>query len=215
MTVEQRDSGHDRAADGLRPCRRDLGRRRRAARCGRRNTCGCTTGSHCRTCWSGIHGAAGQRGSGNAWSGDGKRRAAPAAGWRNGSFPSCAVERTHFPNAAEDVGAPSLHLHVLWTYWSRRVPSTCASRSWRRGSTGWWRGGSCLRWGWGGRRSRCGWVGRLHRLHRGVYAVGHRVVSREGRWMAAVLFAGPGRCSVIARRRRSGGSGRVRAARSR
>jgi predicted transcriptional regulator of viral defense system len=32
---------------------------------------------------------------------------------------------------------------------------------------------------------------RLHRLHRGVYAVGHRVVSREGRWMAAVLFVGP------------------------
>lgn len=34
--------------------------------------------------------------------------------------------------------------------------------------------------------------GRLHLLHRGVYAVGHRVVSREGRWMAAVLAAGPG-----------------------
>ena len=31
---------------------------------------------------------------------------------------------------------------------------------------------------------------RLHRLHAGVYAVGHRVVSREGRWMAAVLFCG-------------------------
>jgi hypothetical protein len=35
-------------------------------------------------------------------------------------------------------------------------------------------------------------VGRLHRLHRGVYSVGYRVVSREARWMAAVLFAGPG-----------------------
>ncbi len=34
-------------------------------------------------------------------------------------------------------------------------------------------------------------MGRLHRLHRGVYAVGHRVLSREARWMAAVLFAGP------------------------
>jgi predicted transcriptional regulator of viral defense system len=34
--------------------------------------------------------------------------------------------------------------------------------------------------------------GRLHPLHRGVYAVGHRVVSREGWWMAAVLAAGPG-----------------------
>jgi very-short-patch-repair endonuclease len=35
-------------------------------------------------------------------------------------------------------------------------------------------------------------LGRLHLLHRGVYAVGHRVVSREGRWMAAVLALGPG-----------------------
>lgn len=35
-------------------------------------------------------------------------------------------------------------------------------------------------------------AGRLHRLHRGVYSVGYRVVSREARWMAAVLFAGPG-----------------------
>ncbi len=34
--------------------------------------------------------------------------------------------------------------------------------------------------------------GRLHRLHQGVYAVGHRVVSLRGRWMAAVLAAGPG-----------------------
>jgi predicted transcriptional regulator of viral defense system len=34
-------------------------------------------------------------------------------------------------------------------------------------------------------------AGRLLRLHRGVYAVGHRVISQEGRWMAAVLFAGP------------------------
>lgn len=34
-------------------------------------------------------------------------------------------------------------------------------------------------------------VGRLHRLHRGVYAVGHRVLSREARWMGAVLFCGP------------------------
>jgi very-short-patch-repair endonuclease/predicted transcriptional regulator of viral defense system len=33
---------------------------------------------------------------------------------------------------------------------------------------------------------------RLHRLHLGVYAVGHDVVSREGRWMAAVLACGPG-----------------------
>jgi Protein of unknown function (DUF559)/Transcriptional regulator, AbiEi antitoxin len=33
---------------------------------------------------------------------------------------------------------------------------------------------------------------RLHRLHRGVYALGHRMLTIEGRWMAAVLAAGPG-----------------------
>jgi hypothetical protein len=33
---------------------------------------------------------------------------------------------------------------------------------------------------------------RLHPVHRGVYAVGHRALSREGRWMAAVLAAGHG-----------------------
>jgi very-short-patch-repair endonuclease len=38
------------------------------------------------------------------------------------------------------------------------------------------------------------WVrrGRLHVVHRGVYAVGHTVLRREGRWMAAVLAGGPG-----------------------
>jgi hypothetical protein len=38
------------------------------------------------------------------------------------------------------------------------------------------------------------WVraGRLHRLHRGVYAVGHVALSREGKWMAAVLAVGDG-----------------------
>lgn len=34
--------------------------------------------------------------------------------------------------------------------------------------------------------------GRLHLIHRGVYAVGHPVLSVRGRWMAAVLAAGPG-----------------------
>ncbi|HWO83717.1 MAG TPA: type IV toxin-antitoxin system AbiEi family antitoxin domain-containing protein [Solirubrobacterales bacterium] len=34
-------------------------------------------------------------------------------------------------------------------------------------------------------------TGRLHRLHLGVYAFGNPVVSRQGRWMAAVLAAGP------------------------
>jgi very-short-patch-repair endonuclease len=39
------------------------------------------------------------------------------------------------------------------------------------------------------RRAR---AGRLHRLHRGVYAVGHTVLRREGRWLAAVLACGDG-----------------------
>lgn len=34
--------------------------------------------------------------------------------------------------------------------------------------------------------------GSLLRLHRGVYAVGHRKLTAEGRWTAAVLSAGPG-----------------------
>jgi predicted transcriptional regulator of viral defense system len=34
--------------------------------------------------------------------------------------------------------------------------------------------------------------GRLHRVHRGVYAVGHRGLSREGKWTAAVLACGDG-----------------------
>ncbi len=34
--------------------------------------------------------------------------------------------------------------------------------------------------------------GRLHRVHRGVFAVGHGALSRTGHWMAAVLAAGEG-----------------------
>lgn len=34
--------------------------------------------------------------------------------------------------------------------------------------------------------------GRLHRVHRGVYAVGHKGLSNEGTWMAAVLACGEG-----------------------
>ena len=41
-------------------------------------------------------------------------------------------------------------------------------------------------------------VGRLRRLHRGVYAVGHGVLGREGRWLAAVLACGEG--AVLSRR---------------
>jgi hypothetical protein len=38
------------------------------------------------------------------------------------------------------------------------------------------------------------WVraGHLHRVHRGVYAVGHQKLTREGRYMAAVLACGDG-----------------------
>jgi hypothetical protein len=35
-------------------------------------------------------------------------------------------------------------------------------------------------------------VGRLHLLHREAYAVGHRVVPKRGKWLAAVLAMGPG-----------------------
>jgi hypothetical protein len=35
-------------------------------------------------------------------------------------------------------------------------------------------------------------AGRLHPMYRGVYALGHRVVTLKGRWMAAVLACGPG-----------------------
>lgn len=33
-------------------------------------------------------------------------------------------------------------------------------------------------------------AGRLHEVHQGVYALGHRLIPREGRWMAAVLASG-------------------------
>jgi very-short-patch-repair endonuclease len=35
-------------------------------------------------------------------------------------------------------------------------------------------------------------TGRLHRIYRGVYAVGHTALGTEGRWMAAVLASGDG-----------------------
>src|SRR3954447_23238087 len=35
-------------------------------------------------------------------------------------------------------------------------------------------------------------AGRLHRIHRGVYAVGHTSLTHQGRWMAAVLACGEG-----------------------
>jgi len=36
-------------------------------------------------------------------------------------------------------------------------------------------------------------AGQLHRVYRGVYAVGHAGLSREGHFLAAVLGAGKGR----------------------
>ena len=35
-------------------------------------------------------------------------------------------------------------------------------------------------------------AGRLHRVHRGVYAVGHLGLGQEARWLAAVLACGDG-----------------------
>jgi very-short-patch-repair endonuclease len=35
-------------------------------------------------------------------------------------------------------------------------------------------------------------TGRLHRIHRGVYAVGHAELNQRGRWLAAVLACGKG-----------------------
>jgi Protein of unknown function (DUF559) len=54
-----------------------------------------------------------------------------------------------------------------------------------------------LGFGRGGIRHRVQ-MGRLHRLHEGVYAVGHPLVSVHGRWMAGVLACGPG--SVLSHR---------------
>jgi very-short-patch-repair endonuclease len=34
-------------------------------------------------------------------------------------------------------------------------------------------------------------TGRLHRIHAGVYSVGHRLLTRQGWWLAAVLASGP------------------------
>ena len=48
--------------------------------------------------------------------------------------------------------------------------------------------------------SRRAGAGRLHRIHRGVYAVGYPKLIGYGHWMAAVLACGPGRSSPTARR---------------
>lgn len=45
-----------------------------------------------------------------------------------------------------------------------------------------------------GRGAVAHWIrsGRLHRVQRGVYALGHPRVSGHGRWLAATLSCGPG-----------------------
>ena len=35
-------------------------------------------------------------------------------------------------------------------------------------------------------------LGRLCEIHRGVYTIGHRLLTKHGHWMAAVLACGPG-----------------------
>jgi very-short-patch-repair endonuclease len=57
-------------------------------------------------------------------------------------------------------------------------------------------------------------AGRLHRVHHGVYAVGHPLLTAEGRWMAAVLACGDGtllshRSAAILWGLREGGGARV------
>lgn len=55
-------------------------------------------------------------------------------------------------------------------------------------------------------------AGRLHRVHRGVYAVGHRGISTSGRWMAAILACG--RLSIASAESRSGVAGEETATRT-
>jgi very-short-patch-repair endonuclease len=57
-------------------------------------------------------------------------------------------------------------------------------------------------------------VGRLHGIHRGVYAVGHPLLTAEGRWTAAVLACGEGavvshRSAAVLWGLRAGGGSRV------
>ena len=53
---------------------------------------------------------------------------------------------------------------------------------------------------------------RLHVVHRGVYAIGHPLLTAEGRWMAAVLAGGPG--SVLSHRSAAAHHGVIEAGRA-
>ena len=52
--------------------------------------------------------------------------------------------------------------------------------------------------------------GRLHRIHRGVYAVGYRKLTRQGHRMAPSSPTAPTRCSATAPQRPTGTSARAR-----
>lgn len=58
-------------------------------------------------------------------------------------------------------------------------------------------------------------VGSLHRLHRGVYAVGHMRLTREGRWLAAVFACGEGGAQSSGRRGALGAASAQQGARDR
>jgi very-short-patch-repair endonuclease len=79
---------------------------------------------------------------------------------------------------------------VVWN--SARGPWIGRLRRWRAGSTG-WSPPQLAELGLPQRAvSHRAAAGRLHRVHHGVYAVGHTVLGIGGHWMAAVLACGPG-----------------------
>ena len=116
------------------------------------------------------------------------------------------VERLHGSGGYRAVAGRTPALRVVWRGREFRVgllvlgmraqttpTAISASRSWRRVSTV----SSCSSAARGAgvrsrrRSQRRVAAGRLHRLHRGVYAVGHTVLSRNGAYLAAVLACGP------------------------
>ena len=79
-----------------------------------------------------------------------------------------------------------------WFVWNPNAPLTWSGRS-PRPNMGWLLGGSCSSWGWArsGSRRGCG-VGGWCACAAAVYALGQRVLTQHGRWMAAVLACGEG-----------------------